>query len=117
MDMIQFRLGELGAMIKGTMPFNAKRFAAAAERLAVITPWGGEGFAVKHMTSDSTAKPRIWKEKAKFDKLMVAMANKAEAFRVKAVKAAGNGQIDDASKEAFKALADTCGDCHKHFTD
>lgn len=117
MEMIQFRAGELGAMIKKKMPFNAKRFAAAAERLATVTRWAGEGFAVEHMTSDSEASPGIWKDKARFDKLMVAMAEKAEDFRVVAVKAAGNGQIDDASRKAFKALTNTCGDCHKPFKD
>jgi len=117
MSLVQLMSSELHGMIEGKTSFDATRFKAAAERLATVTRWAGEGFAVEHMTSDSESSPTIWKEKARFDKLMVAMADRAESFRVQAVKTAAKGRIDDEARNLFKAYKTTCGDCHKPFKE
>ncbi|MCL6270356.1 cytochrome c [Sansalvadorimonas sp. 2012CJ34-2] len=110
MALVGTYFGEMGAMVKGKQPFDAKQFQTDVERLATVTRWAYEGFKGKHLTSDSKAKPEIWENKAEFNKLMDDLAKKSETLKI----AAASGNLSDI-KPAFKDAADSCSACHKKF--
>ncbi len=110
MALVGTYFSDMGAMIKGKKPYDAKEFQQDADRLAIVTQWAGEGFEGNHLTDDSKAKPEIWKNKAEFDKLMADLAEKAGKLKM----AAASGNMKD-SIPAFKAMGDNCGACHKKF--
>ena len=110
MALVGTYFGEMGTMVKGKQPYDAKLFQTDADRLAAVTRWAYEGFAGKHLTSDSKAKPEIWENKAEFDKLMGELGDHADKLKL----AAASGKLED-SIPAFKAMADNCGACHKKF--
>ena len=110
MALVGTYFGEMGAMVKGKQPFDAKQFQTDADRLAVVTGWAYEGFEGKHLTSYSKAKPEIWQNKAEFDQLMVDLADHAAKLKI----AAASGNMNEI-KPVFKATADNCGSCHRKF--
>ncbi len=110
MTLVGAYFGEMGAMVKGKQPFDARQFQSDADKLSVVTRWAHEGFAGRHLTSDSKAKPEIWENKAEFDKLMNDLGDHADQLKL----AAASGNLKD-SIPAFKAMGDNCGSCHKKF--
>ncbi len=110
MALVGTYFSEMGAMVKGKQPFDAKQFQSDADKLAVVTRWAHEGFEGRHLTSDSKAKPEIWENKVEFDKLMVDLGDRAQKLKL----AAASGNLKD-SIPAFKAMGDNCGSCHKKF--
>ena len=96
-------------MVKGEVPYDAKRAELAMRILATSThgfiglfPAGTEG-------EKSTAAPSVWKERARFE----AAVAKFEADAVAAIEAAPKGL--DAFRAAFGKAAKNCGACHKAF--
>ncbi|CAM3754483.1 c-type cytochrome [Parendozoicomonas haliclonae] len=111
MGLVATYFGDMGAMVKGKAKFNAEQYKTDAERLAVLAQWSATGFeSSTYMNSDSKAKPAIWEDKADFDKKMAEFAEAAAKLQV----AAAGGDLK-ASIPAFKAVADTCGSCHKPY--
>lgn len=102
--------GDLGAMVKGDKPFNAKEAQDDAEIVALMSaqPWKAFGPG----TEGGKAKPAIWKEmdkvKAGADDLMKATA----ALKV----AAATGNLDNI-KKAFGETQKTCKACHDSYKD
>lgn len=102
--------GRIGAMVKGTVPFDAKAAAANADVVSAVAtlPWSafGEGTAVGR----SEAKPEVWSQPDKFK----AGADKMVEAVGKLNAAAKSGNLDQL-KVAFGDAAKTCKGCHEAF--
>ena len=103
--------GRLGAMVKGTVPFDAK---AAADNTAIVAqmsklPWPGF-MPGTDKGGNTKAKPEIWTEQVKFKE----SADKMMAETVKLEAAGKTGNLD-ALKTAYATTADSCKACHDAF--
>jgi cytochrome c556 len=101
-----------GDMIKGTMPFDPARAAAAMlkisdvpETYVTLFPTGSEVDAVP----DSEASPKIWEDFDGFKKL----AQKLEDTSTVAANAAEQGE--EPFKAAFGDMTKVCKECHKAY--
>ncbi|MEY2776192.1 MAG: hypothetical protein RLY30_290 [Pseudomonadota bacterium] len=101
---------DIGAMVKGEKPFDAKEAAANANVVATLSalPWSGFGPG----TEGGKAKPAIWKE---MDKVKAGAADLQKAAANLKV-AADSGNLDNI-KKAFGATAQTCKACHDSYKD
>ena len=108
MELIANYFSDMGAMVRNRKPFNAQQFKTDADlwHSGYDEPFEKASYRV----SGSEAKPEIWQHKAEFDHLMAQFAK--TTANLKAVAAKGDLK---ASMPAFKAVADTCGSCHKKF--
>ena len=101
----------LGAMVKGTAPYDAAKFTQRAERVAYLAQLAGEAFPAESQSGATTAaKPEIWTNRAEFDKLMKNWQDKTVAL----AKVANGGNLD-AIKPAFGAVVEACKACHDKF--
>ncbi|MFZ9759759.1 MAG: c-type cytochrome [Burkholderiaceae bacterium] len=102
--------GDLGAMVKGDKPFDAKAAQANADIVMTLStlPWAGFGPG----TEGGKAKPAIWKE---MDKVK-AGASEFQKAAVELNKAAGTGNLENI-KKAFAATQQTCKSCHDSYKD
>jgi cytochrome c556 len=102
--------GRLGAMAQGKAPFDAKIALENAEIVANMAklPWHAFGEGTE--TSETKAKPEVWKQPAKFKEA----ADKLQAESIKLVAATKTGK-EDTFKAAFTATASTCKSCHDDF--
>ena len=102
--------GRLGAMAQGKAPFDAKIALENAEIVANMAklPWHAFGEGTE--TSETKAKPEVWKQSGKFKEA----ADKLQAESIKLVAATKTGK-EDAFKAAFTATAATCKSCHDDF--
>ncbi|MFI4966122.1 MAG: c-type cytochrome [Caulobacterales bacterium] len=96
---------QASAYTSAQTPFDAAKVeglmdgvAANAKKLKGLYP-AGSGTDPK-----TSADPKIWQNKADFDKRLTEMASLAAA--------AGNAKDTNAFKPAFKALGETCKSCH-----
>jgi cytochrome c556 len=101
---------QLAQMAQGKAPFDAKIALENAEIVANMAklPWHAFGDGTE--TSETKAKPEVWKQPAKFKEA----ADKLQAESIKLVAAAKTGK-EDAFKAAFTATAGTCKSCHDDF--
>ncbi len=98
-----------GAMVKGEKKFDAKG--------AVLAMWAvyGSATALGHQfpagsdKGETRAKAEIWKDKAKFNAAIAALAANSMA----AVNAAGEGK--EAFGAAFMKVGASCKECHSTF--
>jgi cytochrome c556 len=111
MTVMANHFGRIGAMVKGTVPFDAK---AAADNAAVVVtmsklPWVafGEG---TDKGAPNRAKPEIWKDQAKVKDLASKMMAEAEKFEA----AAKTGNLDNI-KAAAGTLGGACKACHDDY--
>lgn len=104
-------LGRIGAMAKGTVPFDTGAATANAQIVVTMSklPWVafGEG-TDKGMPT--RAKPEIWKEQAKFKDLQGKMQGEAEKLEA----AAKSGNLE-AVKTAVGDIGKACKACHDDF--
>jgi cytochrome c556 len=102
--------GRMGAMAQGKAPFDAKIALENAEIVANMAklPWHAFGEGTE--TSETKAKPEVWKQPAKFKEA----ADKLQAESIKLLAATKTGK-EDAFKAAFTATAGTCKACHDDF--
>ena len=115
MQLQAFNIGQLGAMAKGDMAFDAKVAQAAADNLVAIANMNGAAMwpqgsgadnpALKGMTR---AKPEIW---STYPKIVEA----SKAFKVAAEQMAANAGTLDGVRASIRALGGSCGGCHKPF--
>jgi cytochrome c556 len=101
---------DIGAMVKGEKPFDAKATALNADVVATLSalPWAGFGPG----TEGGKAKPAIWKE---MDKVQAGAADLQKAA-ANLKTAAASGNLDNI-KKAFGATAQTCKACHDSYKD
>jgi cytochrome c556 len=105
--------GPLGAMVKGTMPFDANVFKTKAERVAYLSVMAAEAFPAESQSGAPTeAKPDIWTNRAEFDKLMKDWQTKAATL----AKVSRSGKLETI-KPAFLEVGGACKACHDKFRE
>ncbi|PAJ73600.1 cytochrome C [Pseudoalteromonas sp. NBT06-2] len=113
-SMIGTQIGDMGAMLKGKVPFNAKRFAMRANNAAALSKMPWEAFipGTEIGTANTSALSEIWSDNENFMK-------KATVFQKYADELATVAATGDQKKigKAFGNWAKGCKDCHKSFKD
>ncbi|WP_024605415.1 MULTISPECIES: c-type cytochrome [unclassified Pseudoalteromonas] len=111
-SMISVQIGDMGAMLKGKVPFNAEQFKMRANNAAALSKMPWEAFYEGTDKGDTAALTAVWAENATF-------VEKANAFAANADKLALAAQSGDKAVigKAFGAWAKGCKDCHKQFKD
>lgn len=112
MTLIGKYFGPLGAMVKGTAPYNAavvQRNAGYLETLAQM-PW--DGFHESTRGEKSAARPAVWEKAAEFKQAQERLQGEV----AKLVQVAKGG--DEASvKNQIAAVSRACGGCHDNFRE
>ena len=103
-------LGPIGAMLKGTIPYNADVVAINATYLENLARMPWDGFQASTADVKSAAKPEIYKDAAKFK----AAADTLESATAK-LGAVARAKDEAGVKAAFGAVAKACGSCHDDF--
>ncbi len=116
MQVYAFNLGQLGAMVKGEMEYNADLAKASADNLVKATTMNGMAMWPKGSSMDDEgmagktwAKADIWADGSD-------VGEKAKAMREAAAQmaeVAGNGL--DAVKGAMGGVGGGCKGCHEKF--
>ena len=111
-SMISVQIGDMGAMLKGKVPFDAEQFKKRANNAAALSKMPWEAFYEGTDKGDTAALAAVWAENATF-------VEKANAFATNADKLALAAQSGDKAVigKAFGAWAKGCKDCHKQFKD
>ncbi|MEL0656856.1 cytochrome c [Pseudoalteromonas issachenkonii] len=111
-SMISVQIGNMGAMLKGKVPFDAEQFKMRANNAAALSKMPWEAFYEGTDKGDTAALAAVWSENAAF-------VEKANAFAANADKLAVAAQTGDKAVigKAFGAWAKGCKDCHKQFKD
>ena len=116
MQLYSFNLGQLGAMAKGEVEYNAEVAAAAANNLAALTALNG--MAMWPQGTDSTAMPGKTRAKVEAWTTWPAIAKDSEAATVAAANlAAVAGDGLDALRGGIGAVGKSCGGCHKAYRE
>jgi cytochrome c556 len=113
MQLIKANLSDMGAMIKGKKPYNAKVFNKSAKNLKALSsmPWSYFAVDGSNMVDKSKAKDGIWDDEKKFKngikyfKKVVAKIDKLATPKASLIDV----------KSAFVDLEKTCKGCHKNF--
>lgn len=114
MQLYAHYLGQLGAMAKGEVDYDAEKAWAVAASLAAVTrldqsamwPQGSDNAALGEMTA---ALPAIWNT-------YPAIVEKGQALSAAAAEMENAATTDLAALQgAMKALGGACGGCHKSF--
>ena len=105
-------LGPIGAMIKGTVPYNADVVSRNATYLEALSQMPWDGFHPSTAGEKSKAKPELFKDGAKvqaaIDSFQAATAKLGAAARAK----------DEAGvRAAFGPVAKGCGGCHDAYRE
>tara|TARA_Y100001956_G_C4117490_1_gene185663 strand:+ start:945 stop:1424 length:480 start_codon:yes stop_codon:yes gene_type:complete len=111
-QLIRYQIGDMGDMLKGKVPFDAKRFQQRADSAAALSSMPWEAFTADSQKGDTGALPAIWSDRATFDKKAEQFAKYAKALAV----AAQSGDKKEIGP-AFRNWAKGCKDCHKSFKD
>ncbi|WP_193171234.1 c-type cytochrome [Nisaea nitritireducens] len=114
MSLYSFNLGQLGAMAKGNVAYDAAAASAAAGNLAALAaldqgalwPKGSDAAA---MPDKTRAKAEIWSTYPEVNGKSKALAEASVAM----AKVAGDGL--PALQAAIGDVGKTCGGCHKPF--
>lgn len=113
MHLYAFNIGQLGAMAKGAIAYDAEQASAAAGNLALLTTLNAGAMWLPGsdaMSADKTrALPAIWDNMADVGAKANALAEAAAAMN----DAAGNGL--PALQAAMGPLGGACGACHKAY--
>lgn len=113
MHVMAFNLGQLGAMAKGQMPYDAKAAQAAAGNIAKLATIDQAALWMKGTDHDaypkSHALPAIWQNEPDFLAGFAKLASAAGA----AEKTVGGGA--DTLKAALGQIGGACGACHKTY--
>ena len=108
MTVIGTHFSRIGAVVKGSAPYNKDDVIKNAEIVAMMStlPWQAFGPG----TEGGKAKPEVWSDNAKFktaaDKMQLAVADLN--------KAAQSGDLESI-KKAFGTAGSTCKGCHDDF--
>ena len=101
----------LGPMAKGEIPYNKDQAVRSATFLNQLASMPYDGFvAGSEVGAPTKAKPEIWKDRAKFDKLAESM----QAETVKLVAAANSGDAGQL-RTAVGATGKACSNCHDDY--
>ncbi|WP_115719478.1 c-type cytochrome [Gallaecimonas mangrovi] len=102
---------EMGAMVKGDEPFDAKAFQYRAESLAALSKMPLEGFLYPGSDKgDTKAKETVWQ---KTDEFKAKLAHfQGDAAKLEEAAKTGDMAV---IKPAFMATAKNCKACHSEF--
>ncbi|NOU53013.1 cytochrome c [Pseudoalteromonas sp. JBTF-M23] len=111
-QLIRYQIGDMGDMLKGKVPFDAKRFEQRANNAAQLStiPW--EAFIAGSDKGNTDALPAVWSDKKTFDSKAKMFAQYAQELAL--VAKTGDKKVIG---PAFKNWAKGCKDCHKSFKD
>ncbi|MBE0358662.1 MULTISPECIES: c-type cytochrome [Pseudoalteromonas] len=111
-SMISVQISDMGAMLKGKIPFDAEQFKKRANNAAALSKMPWEAFYKGTDKGETSALGAVWSENDTFMK-------KATAFQQYADELAVAAQSGDKAiiGKAFGAWAKGCKDCHKQFKD
>ena len=116
MTLFSWNLGQLGAMAKEVIPYDAEAAQKAADNLVAVASLNGEN--MWPAGSDSTALPGQTRAKKEAWDTYPEVAGKHEDLVKAATElAASAGDGLDALKAAVGATGKTCGGCHKPFRE
>jgi cytochrome c556 len=105
-------IGPLGAMVKGTAPYNAAVVQRNAGYLEVLAQMPWDGFHESTKGEKSGALPAVWEKAAEFKQAQERLQSEV----AKLVQVAKGG--DEASvKNQIAAVARACGGCHDNFRE
>jgi len=105
-------LGPIGAMLKGTIPYNADTVALNATFLENLARMPWDGFTPATSGEKSKTKPDAYKEMAKF----TAAADMLVAETAK-LGAAARAKNEAGVKATFGGVAKACGSCHDAYRE
>jgi cytochrome c556 len=105
-------LGPIGAMLKGTIPYNADTVALNATYLENLARMPWDGFTPATSGEKSKAKPDVYKEMAKF----TAAADLLVAETTK-LGAAARAKNEAGVRATFGGVAKACGSCHDAYRE
>jgi len=105
-------LGPIGAMLKGTIPYNADTVALNATFLENLARMPWDGFTPATSGEKSKTKPDAYKEMAKF----TAAADLLVAETAK-LGAAARAKNEAGVKATFGGVAKACGSCHDAYRE
>lgn len=111
-QLIRYQIGDMGDMLKGKVPFDAKRFEKRANAAATLSALPWEAFTNDSQKGDTSALPAVWNDRATFDTKAAKFAEYAKALAT-AAKSGDKKEI----APAFRNWAKGCKDCHKSFKD
>ncbi len=111
-SLIRVQIGDMGAMLKGKVPFDAARFSQRADNAAALAKMPWEAFIPGSDQGKTDALPAVWQDNQTFMKKASAFQEYADALAL-AAKSGDQKQI----QAAFGAWAKTCKDCHKSFKE
>ena len=111
-SMLSVQIGDMGAMLKGKVPFDAEQFKMRANNAAALSKMPWEAFVAGSDKGDTSALAAVWSDNETFMKKAVAFQQYADELAV----AAQSGDKKVIGK-AFGAWAKGCKDCHKSFKD
>ncbi|KTF18866.1 c-type cytochrome [Pseudoalteromonas sp. 10-33] len=111
-SILSVQIGDMGAMLKGKVPFDAEQFKMRANNAAALSKMPWEAFYAGTDKGDTSALAAVWSENTVF-------VEKANAFAANADKLALAAQSGDKAVigKAFGAWAKGCKECHKQFKD
>lgn len=115
MQLYSFNLGQLGAMAKGDVEFDAKVAAAAANNLLAAATM--DQSAMWPQGSDSTAMAGKTIAKAEIWTTYPAVVEKGKALTDAATKLAGMVGDLDGLRAGIGAAGGACSGCHKEFRE
>jgi len=101
--------GAAVAMIKGEIPFDAKVAMAALQAFNSVSYAFGDYFPEGSDKGNTSASPKIWTDRAGFEKMLSQFRADTEA----AVKS--KPQDLDALKAAMTTIGKDCGACHETY--
>ncbi len=110
-----FNYVQMGAMVRGAKPYDAKEFQTRATRVAAMSAMIEEGFASDTSKSPSMteAKAEIWTNMADFKLKASDLQRESSAL----MKLSKSGKLDKI-KPQFAKTSGTCKACHdKYKTD
>ncbi|EKE43590.1 cytochrome c-554 [Oceaniovalibus guishaninsula JLT2003] len=113
MQLYAYNLGQIGAMAKGEIPYDADQAAIAAARLQALAGMDETGYWPDGTSSEdleeSRALPVLFSERERFEDLRMDLAAAAEQMAA----VAGDGQA--ALAPALGAVGKACGACHETY--
>lgn len=107
---MNWHFGVLANMVKGSTPYDSATAARSAKFVHELSAMPWDGFTPGSDTgAPNKARPAVWTERAKFDKL-------AQALQVETAKLASAAGTDAAAlRTALGATDQACRNCHDDF--
>ena len=96
-------------MVKGEEPYDAGKVGAAFDQWEKTAKTIGQYFPENSKDGDTRALPKIWTDRAEFDKMLAKFGSDVTEQKSKATSNL------DGLKQAMAVVGKDCADCHKEF--